>query len=223
MGNRRVVERWVAALEADDLAAQRALLHDEFVGRYPQSGEVIRGPDDRIAIAAAYPEWDRTSSPIKVERITGTDHQFVTVPSGIGWSIVHLSGSDDEFTITGAVTSPTVRSGTWWGCSSCETAGSGARRATSLSRSRRLSGVPSTSNASSRRPPERLAAWPDPFRSDPRSDQPAVTAQPSAWSRVPAQSGARSRVCSRERCHASQAGTSASEYALRGPCLALTG
>ncbi|HEX7172056.1 MAG TPA: nuclear transport factor 2 family protein [Candidatus Limnocylindria bacterium] len=106
MGNRRVVDRWVEALEADDLAAQRALLHDEFVGRYPQSGEVIRGPDNRIAIVAGYPDWDRTSGPVKVETITGTDDQFVSAPSGIGWSIVHLSGSDDEFTITGAVRYP---------------------------------------------------------------------------------------------------------------------
>jgi hypothetical protein len=44
MGNRQVVERWAKAMAEDDWQGQAALLHPEYVGRYPQSGEVIRGP-----------------------------------------------------------------------------------------------------------------------------------------------------------------------------------
>ena len=103
MGNRRVVERWVAALAADDLAAQRELLHPDFVGRYPQSGEVIRGPDNRMAIAENYPDRERVGWGIQVDAITGTDDAFVTTPAAFAWSVVHLSGTEDEFTITGTL------------------------------------------------------------------------------------------------------------------------
>jgi ketosteroid isomerase-like protein len=106
MGNRRIVERWVAALEADDLAAQRELLHPDFVGRYPQSGEVIRGPDNRIAIAENYPERERFRLAVHVDAITGTDDAYVTTPAAFAWSVVHLSGTDDEFTVTGTVLYP---------------------------------------------------------------------------------------------------------------------
>ena len=106
MANRRVVERWVEALEADDLAAQRELLHPEFVGRYPQSGEIIRGPDNRIAIEENYPDRERVGSHVHVDAISGSDDAFVTAPTAFAWSVVHLSGSDDEFTITGTVPYP---------------------------------------------------------------------------------------------------------------------
>jgi SnoaL-like domain len=106
MGNRRVVERWVQALEADDLGAQRELLHPDFVGRYPQSGEVIRGPENRIAIAENYPERERLRFEVRVETISGTDDAFVTTPAAFAWSVVHLSGSEDEFTVTGSVLYP---------------------------------------------------------------------------------------------------------------------
>ena len=106
MANRRVVERWVEALEADDLAAQRELLHPEFVGRYPQSGEVIRGPDDRIAIAENYPDRDQFRQTVRIQTISGSDDAFVTAPTAFAWSVVHLSGSDDEFTVTGTVLYP---------------------------------------------------------------------------------------------------------------------
>jgi hypothetical protein len=106
VGNRRVVERWVAALAADDLAAQRELLHPDFVGRYPQSGEVIRGPDNRIAIAENYPDREGVGWGIHVDAISGTDDSFVTAPAAFAWSVVHLSGTEDEFTITGTVLYP---------------------------------------------------------------------------------------------------------------------
>jgi hypothetical protein len=106
MGNRRVIDAWVKALEADDVEQQRMLLHDDFLGRYPQSGEVIRGPDNRISIAANYPGREGGGLPVRIDAISGTDDQFVTTPSALGWSVVHLSGSDDEFTITGVVPYP---------------------------------------------------------------------------------------------------------------------
>jgi hypothetical protein len=106
MGNRGVVDRWVDAVTRHDYAAQRELLHDEYVGRYPQSGEVIRGPENRIAIVANYPGWDPSTAPIHVDLVTGTDDQFITAPSAFAWTLVHLSGSGDEFTVTATVRYP---------------------------------------------------------------------------------------------------------------------
>jgi ketosteroid isomerase-like protein len=47
VGNRRVVERYAAAMAEDDFDAQDALIHDDFELRYPQSGERIRGRENR--------------------------------------------------------------------------------------------------------------------------------------------------------------------------------
>ncbi len=52
-------------IERRDWDGVAALLDDEFVLEWPQSGEVIRGPADFVAVNAAYPgEWH-----ITVERV----------------------------------------------------------------------------------------------------------------------------------------------------------
>jgi ketosteroid isomerase-like protein len=102
MGNRAVVERFTEALAANDFDAQDALMHDDYVGRYPQSGEVIRGRENRRRIMENYPgaEGGITASS---ERIVGRDDEFLTGPS---WNIVHLSGSGDELSLIGRITYP---------------------------------------------------------------------------------------------------------------------
>lgn len=102
MGNRQVVEQFAKALGAHDLDAQHAVLHDEYVGRYPQSGEVIRGAANRRAILENYPGGaDRLRA--FPDRIVGRDDEFVAGPS---WNIIHLVGSGDEFTLTGTAEYP---------------------------------------------------------------------------------------------------------------------
>lgn len=121
MGNRQVVERFAAALAADDFDAQDALVHDDYEARYPQSGEVIRGRLNRRAIIEHYPGAERGLGAM-TERIVGRDDEFITGPS---WNMIHLVGSGDELTVTGTLTYPngetwhfasllTVREGKIW-------------------------------------------------------------------------------------------------------------
>jgi hypothetical protein len=102
MGNRAVVEQFVKALAANDFDTQDALLHDDYVGRYPQSGEVIRGRENRRAIMENYPGTDGGIRP-SPDRIIGMDDKFVTGPS---WNMIHLSGSGDDLSLLGRITYP---------------------------------------------------------------------------------------------------------------------
>jgi hypothetical protein len=104
MSNRNVVERYTRALGENDGDALEALRDEDYVCRYPQSGEVIRGRTNARAIGEQYPgsEGERGLS-ASLDRIVGSDDQFLPGPS---WNLIHLSGSGDEFTVTGTVTYP---------------------------------------------------------------------------------------------------------------------
>lgn len=106
MGNRHVVERFVDATNRGDVDAEVALLHPDFVGRYPQSGEVIRGPENYRRIAEQYPGRDTGSLTTTTAAIMGADDKWVSRPSWPAWTLVHVSGSDDEFAFAGLVHYP---------------------------------------------------------------------------------------------------------------------
>jgi ketosteroid isomerase-like protein len=53
--NRQTVERLWQLMEKQDWGAAGALLHDDFVQEWPQSGERIRGRDNAMAINQNYP------------------------------------------------------------------------------------------------------------------------------------------------------------------------
>ncbi|HET7581535.1 MAG TPA: nuclear transport factor 2 family protein [Candidatus Limnocylindria bacterium] len=110
MTNRQVVERYAQALADYDLDAQIAVLADDYEARYPQSGEIIRGLENRRAIGEKYPGAAESGLRAHRERIIGQDDQFVTGPM---WNLIHLSGTGDEFTIVGTVTYPNGE--TWHG------------------------------------------------------------------------------------------------------------
>jgi ketosteroid isomerase-like protein len=122
MSGRVIVERYAAALAANDSAMTRECLDPDYVGRYPQSGEVIRGIANRLAIGENFPGQEERRLGGTIDEIRGRDDEFVSSPS---WTIVHLIGSGDEFTLTGTVTYPdgeiwhavviiTVRGGKIW-------------------------------------------------------------------------------------------------------------
>ena len=122
MSGRAIVERYAEGLEANDSAVIRECLHPDYVGLYPQSGEVIRGVANRIAIGENYPGQEQAPLSTSVAEIRGRDDQFVTTPS---WNILHLVGSGDEFTLSGTINYPngetwhsvvliTVRDGKIW-------------------------------------------------------------------------------------------------------------
>lgn len=101
MGNREVVERYTRAVNDNDLDTQDELSHDDYLARWPQSGEVIRGRANRRAIVEHYPGGLRPA----IDRVVGHDEEFMAGPN---WNIVHIAGSgtDDEITAVGTITYP---------------------------------------------------------------------------------------------------------------------
>jgi ketosteroid isomerase-like protein len=104
VGNRQVIERLAEALATNDLDAQDALIHDDYVCRWPQSGEVIRGRANRRAIQENYPGAEGGIRPTTT-RIVGSDDKFISSPIPT-WNMIHLTGSGDDLTATGTITYP---------------------------------------------------------------------------------------------------------------------
>jgi hypothetical protein len=105
MSGRAVVERYAEALAKNDSELIRQLLHPDYVGRYPQSGEVIRGPANLVAIGEHYPGAAGGNLGTDVREVRGQDDQFITPPIP-AWHVIHLAGSGDEFTLTGTIRYP---------------------------------------------------------------------------------------------------------------------
>jgi ketosteroid isomerase-like protein len=105
MGNRQAVERFSRAMSEDDFDTQDALVHDDYILDYPQSGERIRGRANRRALIEQYPGRVETGMKPSFDRIVGMDDQFVTSPFP-AWNVIHLAGSGDEYQVIGAVRYP---------------------------------------------------------------------------------------------------------------------
>jgi ketosteroid isomerase-like protein len=105
MSNRGVVEAYGKANAEDDLDAQDALLDDDYVLDYPQSGERFRGRANRRAIVENYPQRVEAGIRPSVDRIVGTDDKFITAPAP-SFNLIHLSGSGDDFQMTGKIRYP---------------------------------------------------------------------------------------------------------------------
>ena len=93
--NRDIVERYVDAMARNDYDALDALVGDDVVEEYPQSGEVIRGKANLRAIIDNYP--GRRQSDFKAERpeISGSGDEFtarglLTYPNGETWHVVSV-------------------------------------------------------------------------------------------------------------------------------------
>jgi SnoaL-like domain len=102
MSNRQVVEAYGQAIAADDRDAQCALLAEDYVLEYPQSGERLRGKANKRALLDHVP-GGLENAKLAFGRVIGTDDQFVTGPM---WNMIHLSGSGDEFQVTGTIRYP---------------------------------------------------------------------------------------------------------------------
>jgi ketosteroid isomerase-like protein len=97
--NRTTVEQLIQAMATNDIEAQERLLADDIVEEYPQSGERIRGKENRRAILENYPggtpRETSAKAPNKAPVITGAGDRFtaagqVTYPNGETWHIVSL-------------------------------------------------------------------------------------------------------------------------------------
>ena len=124
------MERYAAALAANDSTMMRECLAPDYVGRYPQSGELIRGVENRLAIGENFPGQEEAKLSGTIREIRGRDDEFVSTASFPAWTIVHLTGSNDEFTLTGTVNYPNGE--TWQRSFSSPSAAvrSGGRRTT---------------------------------------------------------------------------------------------
>src|SRR5664279_2464806 len=71
--HREAVERLWSLFDAGDFAVG-TFLHDDFVCEWPQSGEVIRGRDNFIAVNAHYPRRVR----IQVQRLLVAGDTIIT-------------------------------------------------------------------------------------------------------------------------------------------------
>jgi ketosteroid isomerase-like protein len=98
--NRKTVEQFIEAMAANDIEAQERLLSDDFVEEYPQSGERIRGKDNRRGIIENYPggtprETTASSPTPWTPEIIGAGDRFavagqITYPNGETWHAVSL-------------------------------------------------------------------------------------------------------------------------------------
>jgi ketosteroid isomerase-like protein len=81
---KQIVSRFWAAMHANDFEAAGALLHDEYVLDWPQSGERIRGRANFVAVNAHYPAAGRWH--ITLDRLLAEGDQAasqVTVTDGV--------------------------------------------------------------------------------------------------------------------------------------------
>lgn len=98
--NRATVEKFIQAMATRDWEAQDRLISDDFVEEYPQSGEVIRGKENRRAIIENYPggeprETSASGPAPKPPVIAGAGDYFTAVgqvkyPNGETWHIITL-------------------------------------------------------------------------------------------------------------------------------------
>jgi ketosteroid isomerase-like protein len=54
--NEAVINRLIACINARDIGVMDDLFHDDAVMDWPQSGEIVRGAENRRAIYAAFPQ-----------------------------------------------------------------------------------------------------------------------------------------------------------------------
>lgn len=111
MSNLSVVERFAQANATNDFDGMDSLIHDDFVLEMPQSGERLRGRANRRAMIENYP--DRAGQAPTIGRIIGADDKFVAAPSWPAYTLVHLSGSGDEFQVTGTLRYPDAKTWHW--------------------------------------------------------------------------------------------------------------
>lgn len=89
---REVVERYAAAMVAQDPTALADLVADDLVEEYPQSGERFVGRDNWLALMAAWPATEEAQP--RMERIVGSEDQWVAGPT---WGVMKIQGTGDDF------------------------------------------------------------------------------------------------------------------------------
>jgi len=81
---RKILERFWAAIHANDFRAAGELLHDEYVLVWPQSGESIRGRANWVAVNEHYP----AAGPWRV-----TVHRIIADEAGVATDVTVTDGA----------------------------------------------------------------------------------------------------------------------------------
>jgi hypothetical protein len=100
--NRDIVDRYAAAMAANDIEARDALLAEDAVEVYPQSGERFRGRTNLRAIIERYPGAEAMKPPA-IDELIGVEDRWVIGPA---FSAVKVSGGGEAYTIVGRITYP---------------------------------------------------------------------------------------------------------------------
>lgn len=103
---REIVEAYAQAVYKVDPAALDALLADDVIEDYPQSGERVRGKANMAAIILNYPGLQRDEDwrgRTKVDKVVGEEDRWV---SGPDWRLTKIVGTGDHYTLTGRIRYP---------------------------------------------------------------------------------------------------------------------
>jgi hypothetical protein len=102
--------RLAAALNARDWDTYESLMTEDFVGEYPQSGEVIRGRKNARAILEKYPGGLVAEAvDLSSARVAATEARWVRTPT---FTVVRAEGSGNVATV--AFRSKYPDGSTWW-------------------------------------------------------------------------------------------------------------
>jgi ketosteroid isomerase-like protein len=97
---REIVERYMQAIPSDfDTLGE--LQHPDFIAEYPQSGEVIRGPDNFRAANERYSQVQT-----ETRRVTGTEDRWILAPGFFSLTPTRIVGAGDTFTVEALATYP---------------------------------------------------------------------------------------------------------------------
>jgi hypothetical protein len=99
-----LAERYSKAIFSSDFEALGNLRHEDFVSRWPQSGEIVRGHDRWVEITQRYPQSGGDAG-----AVSGGEKLRVTrikTPMPFGPPILAMSGGSDTFTIQGQIRYP---------------------------------------------------------------------------------------------------------------------
>ena len=99
MENRKIAERYAQALQTEDLSLLAGLTHADIVVTYPQSGEVIRGRDNYLAMLSNYQSGLPETEVTDLHGAKASVH--VVSPFTFGTPTITVIGSGDTFVLEG--------------------------------------------------------------------------------------------------------------------------